>query len=141
MAVSLCGRGVEVVMPFFVPIAIGAATLATGAVVYYGKDALDNVEEITEETAKELLDKGVPFVEGLGDDIAGTVGVLGSASLEFVEGLGTAVFKGAERTYDYLRGKLRGKEPDVIAGFTSAALVILAVVYVYQSAKAAQDAF
>ena len=137
----VCGRGVEVVMPFFVPIAIGAATLATGAVVYYGKDALDNVEEITEETAKELLDKGVPFVEGLGDDIAGTVGVLGSASLEFVEGLGTAVFKGAERTYDYLRGKLRGKEPDVIAGFTSAALVILAVVYVYQSAKAAQDAF
>tara|TARA_Y100001937_G_C7081696_1_gene313296 strand:- start:726 stop:1112 length:387 start_codon:yes stop_codon:yes gene_type:complete len=128
-------------MPFFVPIAIGAATLATGAVVYYGKDALDNVEEITEETAKELLDKGVPFVEGLGDDIAGTVGVLGSASLEFVEGLGTAVFKGAERTYDYLRGKLRGKEPDVIAGFTSAALVILAVVYVYQSAKSAQDAF
>ena len=137
----VCGRGVEVVMPFFVPIAIGAATLTTGAVVYYGKDAADRVEEITKETAQEFLDKGVPFIEGLGDDIAGTVGVLGSASLEFVEGLGTAVFKGAERTYDYLRGKLRGKEPDVIAGFTSAALVILAVVYVYQSAKAAQDAF
>jgi len=128
-------------MPFFIPIAIGVATLTTGAVVYYGKDAAGKVEEIPEEAFDKFKDEGLPILEGIADDIANTVGVLGVASLEFVEGLGTAVFKGAERTYDYLRGKLRGKEPDVIAGFTSAALVILTVVYVYQSAKSARDAF
>ena len=128
-------------MPFFVPIAIGVATLATGAVVYYGKSADDKVEEISEDAFNKLKDEGIPIVAGIADEIADTVGVLGVASLEFVEGLGTALFKGAERTYDYLRGKLEGKEPDVIAGFTSAALVLLTVVYVYQSAKAAKDAF
>ena len=86
-----------------------------------------------------------PSAEELGDqfteatqDLAGEIGAV---SLEFVEGLGTAVFVGAERTYDYLRGKLAGREPDVIAGFTSAALVLLTLVYLYQSAKAAKDAF
>ena len=137
---SIHFRGVEVVMPAFIPIAIGVGVTTVGTILL-ARSADGKVEEITDETFNKLKEEGVPIVEGLANEVADTVGVLGVASLEFVEGLGTAVFKGAERTYDYLRGKLRGKEPDVIAGFTSAALVILTVVYVYQSAKAARDAF
>ena len=137
---SVCGRGVEVVMvaPLVIAAGIGVTTLGT---VFVAKYADGKVEEIGEDAFNKLKEDGVPIVEGLVDDAADVAGQIGAVSLQFVEGLGTAIFRGAENTYDYLRGKLRGKEPDVIAGFTSAALVILAVVYVYQSAKSAQDAF
>jgi len=136
----VCGRGVEVVMvaPLVIAAGIGVTTLGT---VFVAKYADGKVEEIGEDAFNKLKEDGVPIVEGLVDDAADVAGQIGAVSLQFVEGLGTAIFRGAENTYDYLRGKLMGKEPDVIAGFTSAALVILAVVYVYQSAKAAQDAF
>ena len=140
MEMPVCGRGVEVVMvaPLVIAAGIGVTTLGT---VFVAKYADGKVEEIGEDAFNKLKEDGVPIVEGLIDDAADVAGQIGAVSLQFVEGLGTAIFRGAENTYDYLRGKLRGKEPDVIAGFTSAALVILAVVYVYQSAKAAQDAF
>lgn len=137
---SLHSRGVEVVMvaPLVIAAGIGVTTLGT---VFVAKYADGKVEEIGEDAFNKLRDDGVPIVEGLVDDAADVAGQIGAVSLQFVEGLGTAIFRGAENTYDYLRGKLRGKEPDVIAGFTSAALVLLTVVYVYQSAKAARDAF
>ena len=136
----LRSRGVEVVMvaPLVIAAGVGVTTLET---IFVAKYADGKVEQITEEAYNTLIDEGVPFAENLLDEASDVAGQIGAVSLQFVEGLGTAIFRGAENTYDYLRGKLRGKEPDVIAGFTSAALVILAVVYVYQSAKAAQDAF
>lgn len=94
----------------------------------------------------KLID--APFVDkilAVGDDFADVVsdpiGEIGSLSLRFVEGFGAAFVKGLDGAYDAVRAKLSGKEPDVIAGFTSAALVILAAVYIYQSAKTARDAF
>ena len=126
------------VAPLVIAAGIGVTTLGT---VFVAKYADGKVEQISKEAYDTLIEEGVPFAENLLDDAADVAGQIGAVSLQFVEGLGTAIFRGAENTYDYLRGKLRGKEPDVIAGFTSAALVILAVVYVYQSAKAAQDAF
>ena len=126
------------VAPLVIAAGIGVTTLGT---VFVAKYADGKVEEIGEDAFNKLRDDGVPIVEGLVDDAADVAGQIGAVSLQFVEGLGTAIFRGAENTYDYLRGKLRGKEPDVIAGFTSAALVLLTVVYVYQSAKAARDAF
>ena len=137
---SLHSWGVEVVMvaPLVIAAGIGVTTLGT---IFVAKTADGKVEEISEDAFNKLKDEGIPIVEGLADDAVNLAGEIGAVSLQFVEGLGTAIFRGAENTYDYLRGKLRGKEPDVIAGFTSAALVILTVVYVYQSAKSAKDAF
>ena len=74
-------------------------------------------------------------------EIAPAIGEIGSLSLRFVEGFGAAFVKGLDGAYDAVRAKLSGKEPDVIAGFTVAAISILTVVYLYQSAKAAKDAF
>lgn len=74
-------------------------------------------------------------------ELPSVVGEIGSLSLRFVEGFGAAFVKGLDGAYDAVRDKLRGKEPDVIAGFTVAAISILTVVYLYQSAKAARDAF
>jgi hypothetical protein len=91
---------------------------------------LDNPTQAAIEKVKEEV-----------SDLPGLVGEIGSLSLRFVEGFGAAFVKGLDGAYDAVRAKLSGKEPDVIAGFTVAAVSILTMVYLYQSAKAARDAF
>tara|TARA_R100000654_G_scaffold17259_1_gene36200 strand:+ start:220 stop:657 length:438 start_codon:yes stop_codon:yes gene_type:complete len=109
---------------------------------------LDNYNKAVEERNRLAKMIDAPFVDkilAVGDDLADVVdnpiGEIGSLSLRFVEGFGAALVKGLDGAYDAVRAKLSGKEPDVIAGFTSAALVVLATVYIYQSAKNAKDAF
>ncbi len=109
---------------------------------------LDKYNDAVEERNRLAKMIDAPFVDkilAIGDDISDVVtdplGEIGSLSLRFVEGFGAAFVKGLDGAYDAVRDKLRGKEPDVIAGFTVAAISILTVVYLYQSAKAAKDAF
>ncbi len=80
------------------------------------------------------------FVD-LGEGIADIPGEIGDLSLNFVRGLGAALVDGVDGAYDAVRGKLRGKEPDVIAGITVAAITILTVVFLYNGAKNAKDVF
>ncbi len=68
-------------------------------------------------------------------------GEIGDLSLNFVRGLGAALVDGVDGAYDAVRGKLRGREPDVIAGITVAAITILTVVFLYNGAKNAKDVF
>ena len=75
------------------------------------------------------------------DDVENVVGEIGDLSLNFVRGLGAALVDGVDGAYDAVRGKLRGKEPDVIAGITVAAITILTVVFLYNGAKNAKDVF
>ncbi len=77
----------------------------------------------------------------VGEDIADIPGEIGDLSLNFVRGLGAALVDGVDGAYDAVRGKLRGKEPDVIAGITVAAITILTVVFLYNGAKNAKDVF
>ena len=91
---------------------------------------LDNPTQAAIEKVKEEV-----------SELPSVVGEIGSLSLRFVEGFGAAFVKGLDGAYDAVRDKLRGKEPDVKAGFTVAAISILTMVYLYQSAKAARDAF
>ena len=91
---------------------------------------LDNPTQAAIEKVKEEV-----------SELPSVVGEIGSLSLRFVEGFGAAFVKGLDGAYDAVRDKLRGKEPDVIAGFTVAAISKLTMVYLYQSAKAARDAF
>ena len=91
---------------------------------------LDNPTQAAIEKVKEEV-----------SELPSVVGEIGSLSLRFVEGFGAAFVKGLDGAYDAVRDKLRGKEPDVIAGFTVAAISILTMVFLYQSAKAARDAF
>ena len=51
-------------------------------------------------------------------------------------GLGGAIIDGLDNAYDDVRNKLRGREPDVIAGIVVAALSIGTVVFLYHSVKA-----
>jgi len=131
-------------MPIILP-AIGAAAgwvvrrkvwiAATGAVAttfYVGDKAVETVfgEEASDDLKDALIEAGATVVDEVGD-----------AALSFVEGFGSAVVRGVDNAYDAIRAKLRGREPDVIAGLVIASLSILTVVYLYHSAKAARDAF
>ena len=109
---------------------------------------LDSYNKAVEERNRLAKTIDAPFVDkilAVGDDLADVVtdplGEIGSLSLRFVEGFGAAFVKGLDGAYDAVRDKLRGKEPDVIAGFTVATISILTMGYLYQSAKAARDAF
>ena len=116
----------------YVAVSVGVGT--GGVLAYFAKKADGEIEDIPKELFDELIEEGVPFLEEL-------AGELGALSLQFVEGLGEAVVKGVDRTYDYIRDKfIKGREPDIIAGFTIGMLTLLTGVYVWHSVKNARDA-
>ena len=86
--------------------------------------------EQTLDVAKAALDESL--------DLAGKIA---NATLDVVRGLGGAIVEGLDGAYDAARGKLEGREPDVIAGIVVVALTVLTVTYIYHSAKVAGDAF
>jgi len=81
-------------------------------------------EEWVESTVDELIER-----------LSAVAGAIGSISLQFVEGLGTAIVKGADQTYDYIREKLRGREPDVIAAVTVSILTLGSAYYLIHAAR------
>jgi hypothetical protein len=88
-------------------------------------EKLDEIERI-------LIENGMTVLEGTAEQ-------LGSLSLAFVEGFGSALITGIERAYDTVRGKLRGREDNVIAGFTVGFIALLTITYLYQSVKRGGD--
>ena len=78
-------------MPFFIPIAIGAATLATGAVVYFAQDAEGKFEEITQKAYDDLEEAGTPIIDSLGESLQSGLQAVGSGIGELGEDLGTGL--------------------------------------------------
>ena len=125
-------------MPVFVPVlaAVGGTVLRysiAGVTAYVvGTQVVATVDEDAGEKIEEieafLIENGKTVLEGTADQ-------LGSLSLAFVEGFASALITGVERAYDTVRDKLRGKEDDVIAGFTVGLMAVLTLVFLYQSAK------
>jgi len=141
MEMLLRSRGVEGLMPVFVPVVAGTVVrYAVGGTIAYvvGKQvvatASDEAGDTIDDIENQLLGAGAEIIQGTAQE-------LGSISLQFVEGFGAAFIRGLDGAYDAIRDKLRGKEPAVISGFTVAAVAVLTLVYLYQSAKAARDAF
>ena len=99
---------------------------ATGVVEEVFPDKTDEIEEL-ENAIREV---GGTIVSGLGN-----------ATLEVIQGAGRAVIQGIDSAYDAIREKfIKGREPDIIAGFTIGMLTILTGVYVWHSVKNARDA-
>lgn len=134
----------------------GFITLLPGGVTYLMWDDLGNVEVVnagTEDaktgqdvliqaTADQTADAlGIPdldpntLLEKFGDLVAEGISAIGNATIDVVKYVGPAVVDGIENTYDYIRGKLRGREPDIIAAITVGALAVLAGVYLFNAAK------
>jgi len=93
------------------------------------------LETISGALAEEIIGTGATVLEMGENFLTGAASRLGSFSLDFVEGFGSAVVNGVEFTYDTVREKLRGREDNVIAGFTVGFMAVLTLVLLYNSAK------
>ena len=103
---------------------------------FLGKELIGQVDEESGETVDELTNQ---LIEAGATVIDGALSGLGGLSLDFLEGAGSAIVRGIEATYDTVRDKLRGREDNVIAGFTVGFIALLTMTYLYQSVKRGGD--
>jgi len=132
-------------MAWFVPLVAQAggwvvrkrvAIVAGAIVVTYLDDAGKVIGEFVGQGAADAAEKEI---RDLGGSI---IEDIGNATLEVIEGAGEALVKGLDRTFNYIGDRfIRGREPDIVAGFTVTILSLLAAVYLYNSVKNANDAF
>ena len=105
-------------------------------------DAYGNeIDEVIEDTKDAAIEKAKDLAEEAGATLEAAAAAIANATLDVVRGLGGAIVDGLDSAYDAARGKLEGREPDVIAGIVVVALTVLTVTYIYHSAKVAGDAF
>ena len=117
--------------------------LTASTVIFYDAITGERTFEGSLGAAEQwLIDQGADVVESITQEVLEPLGgAIANSTLEVVRGLGGAIVDGLDSAYDAARDKLRGNEPDVIAGLVVASLSILTVVYLYHSAKTARDAF
>ena len=131
-----------------IPLIVYAATagvVTTGAGIYYFVKTSDGaISEVTEEAANAAIEGGAQLIQ---TTLSQLVPILENAASEFkdagidlIKYAGPALIDGIGNTYEAARNVLRGKEDDIIAGFTVGLMAILTLVYVYQSVKKAGDA-
>lgn len=101
----------------------------------------NEIEEVVGDTADAALDKAKEIAEEAGATLEAGARAIANATLDVVRGLGGAIVEGLDGAYDAARGKLEGREADVVAGLVVVALTVLTVTYIYHSAKVAGDAF
>ena len=75
--------------------------------------------------AKKALEEAFPIAKEIAN-----------ATLDIVKGLGVAIIEGLDNTYDAARDRMRGKEPDIIAGIVIVGLSVGTVLFLYYSMKA-----
>ena len=124
-------------------IRIALSYLPNGRVVARGYDVVSDsfVGEWVGDTVDDAKDAAVDALEAIGDEVVDIAHAIANATLDVVRGLGGAIVDGLDSAYDAARGKLEGREPDVVAGLVVVALTVLTVTYIYHSAKVAGDAF
>tara|TARA_R100000329_G_scaffold127428_1_gene106134 strand:- start:615 stop:1094 length:480 start_codon:yes stop_codon:yes gene_type:complete len=134
----------------------GFITVLPGGAAYLMWDDLGNVEVVNagtedartgqevliESTADQTADAlGITdlnpetLLNKFGDVLGDAASAIGNATIQVAKFIGPAIVDGVENTYDYIRGKLRGREPDIIAAVTVGALTVLAGVYLFNAAK------
>ena len=101
----------------------------------------NEIDEVIDDTIDGAIDKAKDLAEEAGATLEAAARAIANATLDVVRGLGGAIIEGLDGAYDAARGKLDGKEPDVVAGLVVVTLTILTAVYLFHSAKAAKDAF
>ena len=114
---------------------------------YFIKNAEDELIEIAEDTANELIEQGEGFIQNITDfvgdidweAIGGAVGIAASevikATTEVTSGIAKEIvpdiITSIERGYEVIRDKLSGAEADVISAFVVGFLVIFSMIYLF----------
>lgn len=85
-----------------------------------------------DDAIRNPLGSAAQAVENKLDDL---VEDIRNETLDMVRGLGAAIVEGIDGAADAVAAKLHGKEPAVIAGITTAAIGLLTVILLYNTAK------
>tara|TARA_R100001129_G_scaffold29042_2_gene19377 strand:+ start:4222 stop:4641 length:420 start_codon:yes stop_codon:yes gene_type:complete len=127
---------------YVVPVTGGIITGAVAA--YFVKTSDGAIAEVTEDAALKAVEAGAELIQTTFAELAplleSAAGKFKEAGLDFLRYAGPAVITGVENTYNAARGLLRGKEDEIIAGFTVGFIAVLTIVYLYQSVKTVGDA-
>ncbi len=119
------------------PIGYGIATGAVAA--YFIKTSDGAIAEATEDAANAAVDAGAELVTTTLSELAPILEdaaiKLKDAGIDFLKFAGPAIIEGIGNTYQAARGLLKGKEDDIIAGFTIGFMALITLVFLYQSAK------
>lgn len=73
--------------------------------------AVDEITEITEETAKEIWENAAPYIAEIGEAIS----ELGGITLAVIKGSGIALVEGMSDTYDYVAGQVSPYRVEAVA--------------------------
>ena len=104
---------------------IKAGLIALGGSVGAALESgLVDLADALEELGPEILQ----CLEQVGASIA-------NATLQVLEFAGPRIIDGLDNTYDYIRTKLRGKEPQVITALTGGLLTVLTGTYLLYAAR------
>ena len=132
-------------LPFFAaPVIYGVITGAglaylykntEGELVEIGKDVADQAVNEGAELVQGTLEELAPILQDFGSAIAQGLGTLGNQTLDVIRGAIPAVIDGIDDGYDYIRNKIRGNEPTIIASITVGMLTILTGVYLVNAAR------
>lgn len=106
-------------------------------------DGIKFLKQQSKEAAKNFL--GVPdldpltLAEKFGETVVQGI-VMGAtlvagATVDLIENVGPAVIDGAEKTYNYLREKVRGYEVYAVEAITVSLIAVLTGVYLWNAAK------
>ena len=110
--------------------------LPGGQVAVYVYDELgDEVGEFVADTADEALDLAKDAATEVGAVLSQLGQAIANASLDLVRGLGAALIDGLDGAFDAVAVKLEGKEPEVIAGITTATIGLLTIILLFHTAK------
>ena len=113
---------------------------AAGLIIGY--EIIDDTGSVVGDILPDALGPLDDALNAAGIAIRDLAGAIGNEILEVIEGAGVSVVKGIDNAFNYVGDRfIRGKEPDIIAGFTIVILSIGAGVYLYNSMKSANDAF
>ena len=94
-----------------------------------------DIKTIASETFDGLKSGLISVAQALAEAFQDLGSGIANATLDVLKAGGVAIVDGLDNTFDYLREKLRGKEPDVIAAFTAGTLVVLCGLYLWNAAK------
>ena len=98
-----------------------------------------DVKNVAEDVFDGLKSGVISIAQALGDIFSDLGSEIANATLDILKGGGIAIVDGIDNTYDYIREKLRGKEPDIIAAITVGFLSILTVRYLYKAVGRASN--
>tara|TARA_R110002020_G_scaffold218416_3_gene426268 strand:+ start:1163 stop:1525 length:363 start_codon:yes stop_codon:yes gene_type:complete len=114
------------------PIIIGVAAIGG---VWYAKDSLGEIKQVTEEAAQDLIDAGTPIIESLAEFFGELGDQLSEGALDLIRGAGVAVLDATNATYKLATSIVAPRRVEAVAVSWSMLIYALTAFTIYNKMK------